>query len=104
MPLSGGRANLHHHHRHIDHWSNLPIHTAQRFRSFDMAPRYSKKKAKFTYTERKWRILNTRPATVSPYVHLLRAIVGVLGALSDIQKDHRKHAVHMATLRAHSEY
>ncbi|KAI0760032.1 hypothetical protein C8Q74DRAFT_1371997 [Fomes fomentarius] len=42
-----------------------------------MAPRYSKKKAKFTYTER------------------------VLGALSELQKEHRKHAVHMATLRAH---
>ncbi|RDX42163.1 hypothetical protein OH76DRAFT_1488878 [Lentinus brumalis] len=41
-----------------------------------MAPKYSKKKAKFTYAER------------------------VLGALSEIQKDHRKHAVHMATLRA----
>ncbi|KAI0822874.1 hypothetical protein BC628DRAFT_1386625 [Trametes gibbosa] len=41
-----------------------------------MVSRYSKKKAKYTYAER------------------------VLGALSDIQKDHRKHAVHMATLRA----
>ena len=26
---------------------------------------------------------------------------GVIGALSTVQKDHRKHAVHMATLRAH---
>ena len=29
------------------------------------------------------------------------ACLGVLGALSDIQKEQRKHAVHMATLRAH---
>ncbi|KAI0764507.1 hypothetical protein BD413DRAFT_638027 [Trametes elegans] len=42
-----------------------------------MVARYSKKRSKYTYAER------------------------VLGALSDIQKDHRKHAVHMATLRAH---
>ncbi|PIL23631.1 hypothetical protein GSI_14944 [Ganoderma sinense ZZ0214-1] len=42
-----------------------------------MAPRSSKKKSKYTYAER------------------------VLGALSDIQKEQRKHAVHMATLRAH---
>ncbi|OJT15347.1 hypothetical protein TRAPUB_8092 [Trametes pubescens] len=42
-----------------------------------MVARYSNKRAKYTYAER------------------------VLGALSEIQKDHRKHAVHMATLRAH---
>ncbi|KAI0676623.1 hypothetical protein C8Q78DRAFT_960923 [Trametes maxima] len=42
-----------------------------------MVSNYSRKKAKYTYAER------------------------VLGALTDIQKEHRKHAVHMATLRAH---
>ncbi|KAI0332908.1 hypothetical protein GY45DRAFT_1298398 [Cubamyces sp. BRFM 1775] len=42
-----------------------------------MVARNSKKRAKYTYAER------------------------VLGALSDIQKEQRKHAVHMATLRAH---
>ncbi|KAI9060439.1 hypothetical protein FKP32DRAFT_1731405 [Trametes sanguinea] len=42
-----------------------------------MVYRTSRKRAKYTYAER------------------------VLGALSEIQKDHRKHAVHMATLRAH---
>ncbi|KAI8969761.1 hypothetical protein BD414DRAFT_255072 [Trametes punicea] len=42
-----------------------------------MVARSSKKRAKYTYAER------------------------VLGALSDIQREHRKHAVHMATLRAH---
>ncbi|KAI0642493.1 hypothetical protein C8Q79DRAFT_917292 [Trametes meyenii] len=42
-----------------------------------MVSRYSRKKAKYTYAER------------------------VLGALTDIQKEHRKHVVHMATLRAH---
>ncbi|KAI0367729.1 hypothetical protein BV20DRAFT_548113 [Pilatotrama ljubarskyi] len=42
-----------------------------------MVARYTKKRAKYTYAER------------------------VLGALSDIQKEHRKHAVHLATLRAH---
>ncbi|KAI0349859.1 hypothetical protein OH77DRAFT_1158261 [Trametes cingulata] len=41
-----------------------------------MVARYTKKKAKYTYAER------------------------VLGALSEIQKEHRKHAVHLATLRA----
>ncbi|KAI0739218.1 hypothetical protein C8Q80DRAFT_1112583 [Daedaleopsis nitida] len=42
-----------------------------------MAPRYPIKKAKYSYTER------------------------VLGAISDIQRDHRKHTIHMATIRAH---
>lgn len=31
--------------------------------------------------------------------HSLTVISGVLGAFSQIQKDHRKHAVHMATLK-----
>ena len=62
-----------------------------------MAPQYSKKKAKFTYTERKHRLDVAVTSLVDPSSFHL----GVLGALSDLQKEHRKHAVHMATLRAH---
>ena len=63
-----------------------------------MAPKYSKKKAKYTYAERELSLnLDVIPSTLLN--HSIRS--GVLSALSSIQKDHRKHAVHMATLRAH---
>lgn len=52
-----------------------------------------------------------RPSTRTPSVSIYSSgmhrrptdhrLLGVLGALSDIQKEQRKHAVHMATLRAH---
>ncbi len=69
----------------------------------NMAPKYSKKKAKFTYAERKHCIHYPQRPLPSMLIATDAVDLGVLGALSEIQKDHRKHAVHMATLRAQSE-
>ena len=34
----------------------------------------------------------------------LRLCIGVLGAFSYLQREHRKHDIHVATLRAQSEF
>lgn len=57
----------------------------------------SKKKFKFTYAD-------SEDIHSGRHLSLLAdsglSVTGVVGALSEVQKQHRKHAIHLATLRA----
>jgi hypothetical protein len=75
-----------------------------------MVAQRSKKVAKYTYAERESNpppdIFFRLPAGIrhsSPVLYSISCI-GVLGALSQVKKEHRKHAVHLATIRAQGEY